>query len=98
MNNELHDQQIFSFFLKMLFLNDDNNNCCFPRSFFSTIIKIIFLNKFNSIKVKKILQILKTLYINVQLLSLHQFNKNIFKLTIVNLHLIVDRNSVFIFF
>ena len=61
-------------------------------------IEIMFSNKFNSIKIKKILQISRTLYINIQLFSLNQFNKNVFKLTIVDLHLIIDTNFVFIFF
>ena len=34
-------------------------------------IKIMFLNELNSIKVKKILQISRTLCINIQLLSLN---------------------------
>ena len=61
-------------------------------------IEIIFLNEFNSIKVKKILQVSRTLRINIQLFSLNQFNKNTFKLTIANSHLIVDTNFIFIFF
>ena len=58
----------------------------------------MFLNEFNSIKVKKILQVLRTLHINIQLFLLNQFNKNVFKLTIVNLHLIVNINLAFILF
>ena len=58
----------------------------------------MFLNEFNSIKIKKILQISRTLCINVQLFSLNQFNKNVFKLIIVNLHLIIDMSFTFIFF
>ena len=61
-------------------------------------IEIVFSNKFNSIKVRKALQISKTLRINIQLFSLNQFNKNAFKLMIVSLHLIVDTNFAFIFF
>ena len=57
----------------------------------------MFLNEFNSIKVRKILQILKTLRINIQLFSSNQFNKNVFKLMIVNLHLIVNTNLALIF-
>ena len=58
----------------------------------------MFLNEFNSIKVRKILQILKTLRINIQLFLLNQFNKSIFKLMIINSHLIVDTNFTLIFF
>ena len=55
-------------------------------------------NEFDLIKIQKALQILKTLRINIQLFSLNQLNKNVFKLTIVNSHLIVDTNFAFIFF
>ena len=55
-------------------------------------------HELNSIKIIKILQILKTLRINVQLFSLNQFDRNIFKLMIVNLHLIVDTSLALIFF
>ena len=58
----------------------------------------MFLNEFNLIKIKKILQVSRTLRINIQLLSLNQFNKNVFKLMIVNSHLIVDTNLVLVFF
>ena len=58
----------------------------------------MFSNELNSIKVKKILQISRTLRINIQLFLLNQFNKNVFKLMYVNLHLIVDTNLAFIFF
>ena len=61
-------------------------------------IKIMFSNKFNSIKVKKTLQVSRTLRINIQLSSLNQLNKNVFKLTIVSSHLIVDTNLILIFF
>ena len=57
----------------------------------------MFSNKFDSIKIKKILQVSRTLRINIQLFSLNQFNKNVFKLTIVNSHLIVDTSLAFIF-
>ena len=50
----------------------------------------MFFNELDSIKIEKILQILRTLSINVQLFSLNQLNKNAFKLTIINSHLIVD--------
>ena len=56
----------------------------------------MFFNELNSIKIKKILQILRTLNINVQLFSLNQFNKNAFKLTIINSHLIVNTSFAFI--
>ena len=58
----------------------------------------MFLNEFDLIKVKKTLQISKTLHINIQLFLLNQFNKNTFKLTTVNSHLIVNTNFTFIFF
>ena len=58
----------------------------------------MFLNKFDSIKVRKILQVLRTLRINIQLFLLNQFNKNVFKLMIINSHLIVNTNFAFIFF
>ena len=58
----------------------------------------IEVNEFNSMKVKKILQISRTLRINIQLFSLNEFNKNVFKLTIVNLHLIVNISFAFILF
>ena len=50
----------------------------------------MLLNKLDSIKVRMILQISRILCINIQLFSLNQFNKNVFKLTIVNSHLIID--------
>ena len=55
-------------------------------------------NEFDLIEIKKILQVSRTLRINIQLLLLNQFNKNAFKLTIVDLHLIVNMNLVLIFF
>ena len=58
----------------------------------------MFSNEFNLIKIKKILQVSRTLRINIQLFSLNQFNKNVFKLTIVNSHLFIDTNLTFIFF
>ena len=58
----------------------------------------MFSNELDLIKTKKLLQISRTLRINIQLLSLNQFNKNAFKLMIVNLHLIVDMSFIFIFF
>ena len=60
-------------------------------------IKIMFSNEFDSIKVRKILQISKILRINIQLSSLNQFNKNVFKLMIIDSHLIVDISFIFIF-
>ena len=61
-------------------------------------IEIVFSNELDSIKIKKILQISRTLRINIQLPSLNQFNKNAFKLMIVNSHLIINTNVVFILF
>ena len=58
----------------------------------------MFSNEFDSIKIKKIMQISRTLCINIQLFLLNQFNRSIFKLMIENSHLIVDTNLVFIFF
>ena len=60
-------------------------------------IEIVLFNELNSIKIKKILQILRTLSINVQLFSLNQLDKNVFKLTIINSHLIVDTSLTLIF-
>ena len=57
----------------------------------------MFLNEFDSIKVRKTLQVSRTLRINIQLFSLNQFNKNAFKLMIVNSHLIVNTSLAFIF-
>ena len=57
----------------------------------------MFLHELDLIKVKKILQVSRTLRINVQLLSLNQFDRNTFKLMIVDSHLIVDTNLAFIF-
>ena len=79
--------------------NDDNFVNNFKRhNFRIRKIEIMFSNKFNLIKIRKILQILRTLRINVQLTSLNQFDKNIFKLMIVSSHLIVDTNFAFVFF
>ena len=50
----------------------------------------MFFNELNSIKIEKILQILRTLSINIQLFLLNQLNRNAFKLTIINSHLIVN--------
>ena len=58
----------------------------------------MFSYEFNSIKIKKTLQISKTLRINIQLFLLNQLDKNVFKLMIVDSHLIVDMNFAFIFF
>ena len=58
----------------------------------------MFSNEFDSIKIEKILQISRTLNINVQLFSLNKFNKNVFKLMIINSHLIVDTSFAFVFF
>ena len=60
-------------------------------------IEIVLSHEFNSIKVKKILQVSRTLRINVQLFLLNQLDKNIFKLMIVNSHLIVDTSLVLVF-
>ena len=79
----------------------DNDNFVnnFKRYNFSIRkIKIVFLNEFNLIEIRKILQVSRTLNINIQLFSLNQFNKNVFKLIIVNSHLIVDTNLIFILF
>ena len=57
----------------------------------------MFSHEFNSIKVKKILQVSRTLHINVQLFSLNQFDKNVFKLTIINSHLIIDTSFILVF-
>ena len=61
-------------------------------------IEIVLSNELNLIKIKKILQVSRTLRINIQLFLLNQFNKNAFKLMIVDSHLIVDTSFVFIFF
>ena len=90
------------------FFTQDIDNVCYDDDNFVNNFKrhdfrirkneIIFLNEFDSIKVRKILQISKTLCINIQLFSLNQFNKIVYKLTIVNSYLIVDINFVFMFF
>ena len=56
----------------------------------------MLFNELNSIKIKKILQISRTLNINVQLSLLNQFNKNAFKLMIINSHLIVNTSFAFV--
>ena len=60
-------------------------------------IEIVLSNELNLIKIKKILQVSRTLRINIQLFLLNQFNKNVFKLMIVDSHLIVDTNLALIF-
>ena len=57
----------------------------------------MFSHELDLIKIKKTLQVSRTLRINVQLFLLNQFDKNAFKLTIVNSHLIVDTSFVLIF-
>ena len=61
-------------------------------------IEIVFFNELNSIKIEKILQISRTLSINVQLFSLNQLNRNVFKLMIINSHLIVDTSFALVLF